>query len=214
MMVEKISLRFANCYLLWGAKGSVLIDTGMHNDGKKILDRVRGKNLKLILLTHGHFDHVGSAQYLAKRLGVPIAMSEKDAHLIGNGTASILRGSTPLGWLMARHSQPVLQRATYSQFMPSVFLEDGQSLTDYGVDARVIALPGHTPGSLGVLTEEGELILGDAMFHILRPTGSRLYEDRAEMERSLEKISKLPAKLIFPGHGKPIWPDCKPLHRL
>ena len=212
-MVEKISLGFANCYLLRGAGGSILIDTGMHNDGKRILDRVRGKNLKLILLTHGHFDHVGSTQYLAKRLGVPIAMSEKDAHLIGNGTASRLRGSTPLGWLMARHSQPVLKCATYSRFSPSVFLEDGQSLADYGVNARVVALPGHTPGSLGVLTEDGELILGDAMFHMLRPTGSRLYEERMEMERSLKKISELPVKIIFPGHGKPIQPDCAPLHR-
>lgn len=212
-MVEKISLRFTNCYLLHGPGGSILIDTGMHNDGKRILDRVRGKNLKLILLTHGHFDHVGSTQYLAKRLGVPIAMSEKDVHLIGNGTASRLRGNTPLGWLMARHSQPVLECATYSRFTPSVFLEDGQSLEDYGVNARVVALPGHTPGSLGVFTQEGELILGDAMFHMLRPTGSRLYEDRAEMERSLEKISRLPVKLIFPGHGKPIQPDCEPLRR-
>ena len=99
----------------------------------------------------------------------------------------------------------------HSSVIKDVFFEDGQSLADYGADARVVALPGHTPGSIGVLTPEGELILGDAMFHMLRPTGSRLYEDRAEMERSLEKISKLPVKRIFPGHGKPILPDCAPL---
>lgn len=90
-MVKRIKMRWANCYLLLGQDGSILIDTCNSKDGPKILSLIENKNVKLILLTHYHFDHVGSAEYLAKRLNVPIAMSKEDIHLIGNGQASILK---------------------------------------------------------------------------------------------------------------------------
>ena len=203
-MIEMIKIGYANCYLLSGEDGAVLIDTCNYKDGPKILSHVRDRNVKLILLTHGHFDHVSSAKYLAKRLGVPIAMSEKDVCLLGHGTDSKLSGNTPLGRLFASCSQPVLKRSTYSIFKPDILLEDGQSLSEYGVKARVIALPGHTKGSVGVLTDDREFIVGDAMFNLLRPTGSRLYEDEKAMEQSVELVKKSGAKIIYVGHGKPI----------
>ena len=203
-MIERLRFSYANCYLLSGESGSILIDTCNYKDGPGIMKRIEDKNIKLILLTHGHFDHVSSAKYLAKRLNVSIAMSEKDLDIIGNGTKSILKGDTLLGRIMSFCSQRVLSMSTYSIFKPDVLLEDGQDLSEYGVNARVIALPGHTKGSIGVLTQDGEIIVGDAMFNMLRPTGSRLYEDKEIMEKSVEKIKKSGAKTIYVGHGKPI----------
>ena len=192
-MVERIKMGYANCYLVCNYK-----------DGPRILKYIKDKNVKLILLTHGHFDHVSSAKYLAKKLNVPIAMSEKDVYLIGNGTESILHGKTPIGRLMSRYSKPVLKRSTYSLFKPDILLEDGQELSEYGVKARVMELPGHTKGSVGILTDDGDFIVGDAMFNMLRPTGSRLYENEETMKKSVEKIRKSGAKIIYVGHGKPI----------
>ena len=203
-MVERIKISYANCYLLSGEGGAVLIDTCNYKDGPKILERIKDKNVRLILLTHGHFDHVSSAKYLAKRLNVPIAMSEKDVPIIGRGEDSILLGSTPLGRVISFFSQPVLKKSTYSVFTPDVLLEDGQDLSNYGVKAHVVALPGHTKGSVGVLTDDGDIIVGDAMFNIFRPTGSRIYEDRNTMEQSVGKIKKSGAKTIYVGHGNPI----------
>ncbi len=203
-MVERIKISYANCYLLSGEGGAILIDTCNYKDGPKILERIKDKNVKLILLTHGHFDHVSSAKYLAKRLNVPIAMSEKDMPIIGKGEDSILLGSTPLGKVISFFSQPVLKKSKYSVFTPDVLLEDGQDLSIYGVKAYVVALPGHTKGSVGVLTDDGDIIVGDAMFNIGHPTGSRIYEDRNTMELSVEKIKKSGAKTIYVGHGSPI----------
>ena len=203
-MVRRIKISYANCYLLSGEKGAILIDSCNYKDGPKILKRIKDKNVKLILLTHGHFDHVSSAKYLSKRLNVPIAMSEKDVRIIGNGQDSILYGHSLWGRTMAFFSQGVLKKSTYSFFTPDVFLEDGQDLSEYGVKAHVVALPGHTKGSIGVLTDEGEFVVGDAMFNMLRPTGSRLYEDREVMEQSVDKIRRSGAKIIYVGHGKPI----------
>ena len=203
-MIERIKMGYANCYLLSGENGSILIDTCNFKDGPKIYERVKDKNVKLVLLTHGHFDHVSSAKYLSKKLNVPIAMSEADIHLIGNGTESVLHGNTPLGKFMVFFSQMVLKKATYSAFTPEVLLEDGMELSEYGVKAHVVALPGHTKGSVGVLTEDGCFIVGDAMFNMLRPTGSRLFEDECVMEQSVEKIHKSGAKTAYVGHGNPI----------
>jgi len=203
-MVERIKMGYANCYLVSGEGGSILVDSCNYKDGEKIFKRVKDKNVKLILLTHCHFDHVSSAEYLSRRLGVPIAMSREDAHLIGNGEASILKAHTPLGRIMARFSRGVLTRATYSKFTPELWLEEGQKLSEYGVRASVVALPGHTKGSVGVLTDEGDFIVGDAVFNMLHPTGSRLYEDRETMEHSFEKIRKSGAVNVYMGHGNPI----------
>ena len=203
-MIQRLKFSYANCYLLTGEGGSILIDTCNYKDGPGILKRVEGKNVKLILLTHGHFDHVSSAKYLAKRLNVPIAMSEKDLYMLGNGTASVLHADTLFGRVMVHFSQRVLKIATYSAFKPDILLEDGQGLSEYGVKASVIALPGHTKGSIGVLTDDGEIIVGDAMFNMMRPTGSRLFEDKDTMEQSVLKIKKSGAKTIYVGHGKPI----------
>lgn len=203
-MIQRLKFGYANCYLLSGENGSVLIDTCNYKDGPGVLKRIEGENVRLIVLTHGHFDHVSSAKYLAKRLNVPIAMSQNDLYMLGNGTASVLHADTLFGRIMVRFSQRVLKMATYSVFEPDMLHEDGQDLSGFGVEASVIALPGHTPGSVGILTNEGEIIVGDAMFNMLRPTGSRLFEDKDTMEQSVLKIKKSGAKTIYVGHGKPI----------
>lgn len=203
-MVEIIKMRWANCYLLSGKNGSILIDSCNSEDGEQILSRIENKNVKLILLTHCHFDHVGSAEFLSKRLNIPIAMNEADTQLIGNGQASILKGNTFIGRIMSRHSSGILTKATYSVFTPDIFISDGQDLSEYGIAAHVVALPGHTKGSIGVLTDEGEFIVGDAMSNMLGPTGSPLFENEEMMKNSVNTIRKSGAKIIFVGHGNPI----------
>ena len=203
-MTTRLKFGYANCYLLSGEDGSILIDTCNYNNGSGILKRVKDKNVKLIVLTHGHFDHVGSAQYLAKRLNVPIAMSEKDIPIIGNGEDSILLGTTALGKVFSFFSKPVLKRSRYSIFKPEVLLKEGQELFEYGVNAKILELPGHTKGSIGILTDDGEIIVGDAMFNMLRPTVARIFEDEESMRKSVGKIKNSAAKTIYVGHGRPI----------
>jgi len=135
---------------------------------------------------------------------VPIAMSEKDLRILGKGEESILHGTTALGKIFSLFSKPVLKKATYSAFTPDLLLADGQDLSKYGVRARVIALPGHTQGSIGVLTKDGDFVVGDAMFNIIRPTVARIFEDKEMMLQSVEKIKKSPARTIYVGHGRPV----------
>ena len=88
--------------------------------------------------------------------------------------------------------------------MHDIFLEDGDSLSEYGVDASIIALPGHTDGSIGIDVENKGLIVGDALMNMFYPTVSMLYNDKTSMLESVDKISQLGERKIYFGHGKPI----------
>lgn len=204
--IARIPCGIVNCYLLRGDTGSILIDTGNPNDADRITVALNGTAINLILLTHGHTDHCGAAAELRERLKAPIAMSEADVELIANPNARKLYGHTLLGRVLAKASATTMENGKVKPFKPDVTVDDGFVLTPYGVTARVIALPGHTKGSVGVLTEQGDMLVGDAAFHMLRPTSARIYEDREQMEESMEKIKSICKGSIYVGHGKAIKP--------
>lgn len=202
-MLERIKCGTVNCYLLRGSGGSILVDTGNSWDAARIYQRVKDKNVRLIVLTHGHPDHIGGASKLAGLLQVFVAMSRGDAELLANPATRSLSAHTFTGSLLARASKRTLRSQQETKLVPDIWLEDGMELWEYGISARVILLSGHTKGSMGLLTEKGVFLVGDALFNILRPTAALLYEDREEMERSVETIARSGGRLLCPGHGRP-----------
>lgn len=201
--IKRIPCGIVNCYLLTGDQGSILVDTGNPGMTDAILSAIPNADVRLILLTHGHSDHIGSAACLRDRLHAPIAMHEADKVLITNPNARKLYAHTPLGRMLSRMSESTMEHAGTPAFEPDLLLSDGDSLSPYGVHASVVYLPGHTAGSIGVLTDENDLIAGDAACHMLRPTAARLYEDRAMMERSIDKMNDLSVRRLYVGHGAP-----------
>lgn len=201
-MIETINLAFVNCFLISDGKNSLLIDTGVKKNGPEILEKVKDRNVRLIVLTHAHQDHLGSAAFLASELGVRIAMSKGDELLLTEPHARKLTGHTAVGKTLAGASGKTLENGKPQDFKP-IFLNDGDTLSEYGLDARIISLPGHTEGSIGILFENS-IIVGDAMFNILKPTGARIYENRTVMEESLKLIQNTNARTAYVGHGKEI----------
>ena len=93
---------------------------------------------------------------------------------------------------------------TVEEFKPDVLLNDKDSLSAYGIDANVIALPGHTDGSIGLDVENTCLIAGDALMNMFYPTVSLLFHNKHDMLESAGKISRLGNRRIYFGHGKPV----------
>ena len=83
-------------------------------------------------------------------------------------------------------------------------MEEGASLDAYGVQAKIISLPGHTKGSIGIDVMERDLIVGDALMNLFYPTVSMLYHDRTAMLQSAARISGMGARRIYFGHGRSI----------
>ena len=204
MKTEKIACGMANAYLLHGDNGSILIDTGASNYKDRVLKACQNANVKLILLTHGHFDHCQSAAYLARRLKCSVAIAGEDAALLAGNQKRRVYGRGIWGKLYANASNRNIEQNEIEAVAPDVILEDGMSLEEYGVCAKTVKLPGHTAGSMGVICSSGELFVGDAMQNILFLSAAWCFEDYEKTKESAERIWNMNAGKIFCGHGR-VW---------
>jgi glyoxylase-like metal-dependent hydrolase (beta-lactamase superfamily II) len=141
-----------------------LIDTGVRTANKHAELQKTGCKLAystLILLTHGDFDHTGNAAYLRTAFGGKIAMHADDAGMVSGGDMFVNRKKPNI---MIRMLLPVFfGLGSLERFTPDLLIEDGVNLSEYGIDARVISIPGHSKGSIGILTSGGDLFCGDLL---------------------------------------------------
>ena len=212
--IKTIPLTFVNAFLVKTRDGFILIDTGLPNQWE-ILEKelisagCLPDKLKLVVLTHGDFDHSGNAKKLQEKYKAKIAMHQADYLMIETGAIG-KRKVKPLSRKMKFMLFSFLRKIgknkmNLEKFKPDIFLQDGQSLQEYGINAKVIHVPGHTKGSIVVLTDEGDLFAGDTLVNTknTRPETATIIENSNELKASLEKIQTLDTKKVYPGHGKP-----------
>lgn len=202
--IHRIKCGNGNCYIVENGVDGILVDTGKKEFVNRVMEACRHYHVKLIILTHAHFDHAENAAQISNALGIPIGMSEKDCNLIQSNKNQILSAETFLGKIVLSASLKDFSVRTLQEFKPDIFLKDGDSLSDYGVNASIIALPGHTQGSIGIDVENKGLIVGDALMNMFYPTVSMLFHDKSEMLDSARKISRIGNRIIYFGHGKPV----------
>jgi hydroxyacylglutathione hydrolase len=194
-----------NCYLVHTGTGYVLIDTGASNKSAELENELASAgcmpgNLDLIVLTHGDFDHTGNAAYLGQKFGTPIGMHQDDAGMAEQGDMFWNRSS---GNALIRLLAPLLFRFRKSnRFRPDFYLEDGYDLSEYGFDAQVLSIPGHSKGSIGVLTAGGNLFCGDLFENSDRPATNSIMDDPPACEASVEKLQGFEIRTVYPGHGR------------
>ena len=167
--IKRVHCGDVNCHLVQGEQGAILVDTGRAGYGEKLLPLCRQWDVRLIVLTHGHLDHVQNAAFLSQQLEVPIAMHRADLELLEDNDRQPMQAHRRLGRLIQSLSRRGFQDTLLPPFQPDLYLEDGDDLSHFGVNAQVVALPGHTAGSIGLKTEDGALLVGDAMFRLFSP---------------------------------------------
>lgn len=211
--IVSMNLGNTNCFVLQD-RGTILIDTGGPKQAKKFrkeLEKasIKPEEIKLILITHGHFDHIGSAQEIQAMTGAKIAMHEKDKENLEKGQVQFPPGVT--GW--GRFLMSILNRLKPMIRFPGapvdIVLTDKEvSLEEYGIPGRVIPTPGHSVGSVSVLLDTGEAFVGDmAMNGLPMRLGAGLpifAVDIARLKESWKSLLDRGAKTIYLSHGKPI----------
>lgn len=151
MILESLEVGpiMANCYILGceETKEAAVIDPG--GDADRILQALArlGLTVKLIINTHGHFDHVGANKQMKAATGAPILIHEKDAPMLGHLSSSA-----------ASFGLSVDNSPTPDQ-MPG----DGDTLTFGNISLKVIHLPGHSPGGIALQTGDS-VFVGDTLF--------------------------------------------------
>lgn len=202
-----------NTYLVWGER-PVLVDTGNPGEADAILSGLeqRGVNptdISLILLTHGHADHIGSAAELRERTGAPIAIHVNDAEAARSGIKFPIQSS---GTFVGNLAYSVVWVKVIPPFEPDIVLEgEAGDLTEFGLEARWLRTPGHTEGSISLLTKTravvGDLLAGN-LFIRYAPDYPFFVPRDVPREESLTVIKQQAVKLLeqniqrfYVGHG-------------
>jgi glyoxylase-like metal-dependent hydrolase (beta-lactamase superfamily II) len=202
--------KIANCYLVKTGTGFILIDTGM-SFGRgtlvKTLEKAGCKpgNLNLVVITHADFDHTGNCAYLRKKYGTKIGIHRNESPAVETGRMLLNRKRKQS--FFNRTMMYLMGFLIFRRFKPDIYLEDGESLSAYGLDARVYHFPGHSQGSIGVLTEEGDLFCGDLLVNGNGPETSSFYDDTEQLKQSVARLKTLKIRTVYPGHGRPFPPE-------
>jgi hydroxyacylglutathione hydrolase len=199
-----------NCYLLRASDGYILVDTGAPNTRARLHRGLkesgcRPGKLNLILITHGDFDHTGNGAHLRRVFASRIGMHADDAGMaeLGDMFLNRQKSNTILRALIPR----LIGFGRAERFTPDILLEDGSALVEYGLDAQVIGIPGHSKGSIGFLTADGDFFCGDLLENIKQPDLGSITDDHQSALASMARLRCLKIKRIYPGHGAPFLMD-------
>jgi hydroxyacylglutathione hydrolase len=198
------------CYVI-KADGCIMVDTGPRQSGQAIenwLDKINitPQEIQLIVLTHGHADHVGAALRVKNFTGARIALHENDKYMFENGQVVWPSAATTWGQVARYLIKPLSPLFQFSGSKVDVVIKDeGLSLKEYGVPGKIIHTPGHTPGSVSVLLETGDAFVG-CMTHNnppfrLKPELPIFAEDLPKLRESWKLLLEEGVKMIYPGHG-------------
>jgi len=202
-MLIRIKGAISNCYLLLGEK-PVLVDTGAPGDLRRILAALKQHDLKieqlaLILLTHGHSSSAGCAAELRRLSQAQIALHAGDLSLVHNGRNGVLAAQSNF----ARILRPFVDEP-FEAFEPDLVFKEGISLEPYGLRAKVLPTPGHTPGSISLVLANGEALIGDVLRgSLVWPNQARPHwycNDPDLNQRSIVRLAREGLLRCHPGH--------------
>jgi len=211
--IDPIRAGITNSYLVRG-DGTVLIDPGEPGKAGSILRKLSRliddpHEIGLLLATHGHYDHIGAAPELRESTGAQLAMHTGDAEWARTGDWVPVVPTTTWGRVMFRLLKRLTIRLQRGNPVETdlVFDDAGIPLADYGIPARIVPTPGHTPGSVSILFENGDAIVGDLAMSgpplVLKPSLATIAVDPEQMRHSWLRLLELGAKTVYPAHGKP-----------
>jgi glyoxylase-like metal-dependent hydrolase (beta-lactamase superfamily II) len=204
-----------NTYLLLGRR-AVVVDAGTPGNGRRIYDQVARhgvdpRDIALIVLTHGHIDHFGSAAELHRLTGAPVAGHVADLGPYNSGRSR--RPYLPTGTMGRLVNRSRAVHVTVERVDPDVLIRGETSLHDYGIKARIMPTPGHTAGSVSVLTDAGDLVAGDLVANSFmglitgRPANPPFHDDPLRNLASLREMLALKPTILYVGHGTALDPD-------
>jgi len=198
---------YSNSTLIVNSVNSVLVDTGVKGHIKlfrKLFEQesLQPNDIKLIVLTHTHYDHTGNLHELVQLTGADVLVHKNEFENLKQGFTPIPTGQGFYTRFVTRLGKLVFPRfASPKAFTANIVNEDEFDLQGFGLNGRVISTPGHSAGSQSVLLND-MLISGDAFINLRNGIIFPHFADDPEMLlRTWKHLYDRGVKIIYPGHG-------------
>jgi hydroxyacylglutathione hydrolase len=212
-VVQPVKFGHANVFFIETEDGRILVDAGMPTD-PEALDEVfatagvEPRSIRLIVITHGHVDHVGLVAYAKEITGAKVLCHQSLSGALAVGDIEGPVAQNLMGRLLNVMSglQEMMGGTDIEGVHADILVEDVFELDEYGISGRIIHTPGHSLGSLSIILDNGETLVGD----MVRDEGNggigpgMFYEDKAALVASLEEVALVDSRTIFLSHGNTV----------
>lgn len=205
--IIQLKAGFTSPVLLYNGEQAILVDTGPEGTMRELMRQfylcgIDPSQIKLIILTHTHYDHTGNLQELKRLTGAQVVVNKREAEWLKTGLMPIPRGTNIWTRIVVGLGDLLMPGyASPKPFDADIFVDQRLELKTWGFDAEVILTPGHTEGSQSVITGKN-LICGDTFFNF---RWLSVYPPFANDERQLIQtwgtIMGMGIETIYPGHG-------------
>ncbi len=196
-----INLGFVKSFLVVGSR-VIIVDAGIPGSMKHILkimkdNCIRYDDVSLTLVTHAHADHVGGLWELQDMLHAPVAIHRSEAQCLADGSGAEVALHSPAMKLLS----PLMKGNKPRGVTADVLIDDKLDLSPYGIDGCILHTPGHTMGSVTLVTADGNAIVGDMVGGMRKPALPGVYVDLGKMKHSIAQLETTGARMVYTSHG-------------
>jgi glyoxylase-like metal-dependent hydrolase (beta-lactamase superfamily II) len=192
-----------NSYLVLDNDISILVDTGLENSREELMEKldhlIGENNLSYLVLTHTHYDHVGSTAIIKEKYGSKTVVQSIEAENLIQGNSHIPNGTNILTSIVVGVGRRINRLSTYEKASPDIFVDNCYSLTS---KCYLVHTPGHTKGSMSLIVDDEVALVGDAMFGVFWwSVFPPFADDVPTIIKNWGKLLNTGCKLFLPGHG-------------
>jgi len=207
--IIKLNLGFTNVFLLKTDFGFIQIDAGLKYTSRRYFRllkrrRINPEDIKLIIVTHAHSDHVGALKIIKTASNAKVLIHEKDRDALVQGIQAEI---VPITFVGKCFMNIIPKRMhLYDPVEPDIVINNEYSLLEFGINAKVVHTPGHTSGTISVIDGNGNAFIGFTAHGYpkkLTPGSPAIAVDLDAVFSSWELLIKEGVKKLHPSHGKP-----------
>jgi len=210
--VVQLKLSLSNVYLIKSPR-PVLVDAGGKGDMPGLETAlashgVQVRDLAVVLVTHGHSDHAALSAEIRRRSGALLVLGKGDVPMASAGHNDELKPTN----LTAEALKRFAIDPRYEAFTPDIEVDGELDLSRFGIAGRAVQMPGHTPGSMVVILDDGRVFVGDmilggwmgAALFSDRAGEHYFHADRAGNRANIVALLTRPLHTFYLGHGGPV----------